>query len=244
VGHGRRHGRGAYQAWGDLLGSVRTGQTAFDHLYGKSIFDYLSERPDQAPVFDAAMTAIHGRETQATLDAYDFSGVATLADVGGGNGSNLIGILGRHPRMNGVLFDLPGVVERAKQNVESAGLAGRCRVASGSFFESVPEGADTYLLRHVIHDWDDERSVAILRNVYRAMPPRGTLLLVESVVPVGNGPALGKLMDLNMLVVPGGAERTAQEYRRLFEAAGFRLTNVVPTAAGVDVVEGVKQHAA
>jgi hypothetical protein len=227
-----------YQAWGDLLGTVRTGETAFDRLYGRPLFEYLGERPDKARLFDEAMTAIHGRETQATLDAYDFSGLGVVADVGGGNGSNLAGLLGRHPRMRGILFDLPHVVERAAEHLRRAGLSGRCEVVAGTFFGAIPGGADAYFLRHVLHDWDDERATALLRNVRRAMGPRSRLLVVEGVIPTGNGPSFGKLMDLNMMVVPGGVERTAPEYRRLFEAAGFRLTNIVPTSAGVDVVEG------
>ncbi|MCA1694146.1 MAG: acetylserotonin O-methyltransferase, partial [Actinobacteria bacterium] len=142
-----------YRCWGDLLESVRTGQTAFDRLYGKPIFEYLGEHPEQAEVFDAAMTSIHGRETQAVLDAYDLSGVEVLADVGGGNGTNLTGVLGRYPEMKGVLFDLPHVVERAAVNLERAGLASRCQVAGGDFFAPIPVEADAYFLRHIIHDW-------------------------------------------------------------------------------------------
>lgn len=230
-----------YQAWGDLYETVRTGQTAFDRLYGRPIFQYLGEHPEKAPVFDAAMTAIHGRETQSTLDAYDFSDIPVLADIGGGNGTNLIGILGRYPRMRGTLFDLPHVVERAHQNLDRAGMSDRCRVVGGDFFESIPGGADAYLLRHVIHDWDDEKSTAILRSIHRAAGDHLRLLLVECVVPSGNEPAFGKLMDLNMLLVPGGVERTALEYRRLFESAGFHLTRIVPTADVVSVIEGRKQ---
>ena len=226
-----------YHAWGDLLESVRTGQTAFDRLYGKPIFEYLGERPEQARVFDAAMTSIHGRETQAVLDAYDLSDVGVLADVGGGNGTNLIGVLGRYPEMRGVLFDLPHVVERASVNLERAGLSDRCEVVGGDFFGSIPVEADAYFLRHIIHDWDDEKAGLILRNIRSSMPEGARLIVVEHVLPPGDEPSFGKLLDLNMLLLPGGVERTAEEFRRLYEAAGFRLTRIVPAQGDLSVVE-------
>jgi hypothetical protein len=141
--------------------------------------------------------------------------------------------------MRGLLFDLPGVAGRARANLEAAGLAGRCQVVGGNFFESVAGGADTYLMRHIIHDWDDERAVRILRNVRRAMEERGKLLVVESVIPPGNAPSFGKLLDLTMLVIPGGKERTEGEYRERFAAGGFRLERVVPTRSEVSVIEGL-----
>jgi hypothetical protein len=234
------NGEEFYRAWGELLYSVQTGRPAFDKLFGRPVFDYLSQHPEQARVFDAAMVGVHGRETAAMLDVYDFAGIGTLADVGGGNGSLLAAVLRRHPRLRGILFDLPGVVQRARANLEAAGLAGRCHVVGGSFFEAVPGGADAYLMRHILHDWDDERAAAILRNVHRAAPDGARLLAVEGVVPPGNGPSFTKLLDLTMLVIPGGRERTEDEYRRLFAAGGFRLTRAVPTAAEVSVIEGEK----
>ena len=229
-----------YAAYGELLHSVRTGQAGFEKVYGTPIFEFLAKRPEQAQIFDRAMEAVHGRETAAMLDAYDFSGVGVLADVGGGNGSVLTPVLKKYPGMHGILYDLPGVAERARVNIEAAGLAGRCQVVGGSFFESVPAGADAYLLRHIIHDWDDAKAAVILRNVHRAMGAGGKLLVVEIVIPPGNEPSFGKLMDLTMLVIPGGAERTEEEYRRLYEAAGFRLTRIVPTSTEVCVIEGAK----
>lgn len=227
-----------YPAWGELLYSVQTGGTAFEKVYGQPVFDYLSQNPAQARLFDETMVGVHGRETVAMLDAYDFTGVRVLADIGGGNGSVLTAVLKQHPALRGILFDLPGVAERARTNVEAAGLAGRCQVVGGSFFESVPAGADAYLLRHIIHDWDDEKATAILRNVHRAMGAGRKLLVVESVIPPGNEPSFGKLLDLTMLVIPGGEERTEEEYRRLYGAAGFHLTRIVPTKAEVSVIEG------
>jgi ubiquinone/menaquinone biosynthesis C-methylase UbiE len=227
-----------YRAWGELLYSVQTGKTAFDKLYGMPVFDFLSKNPEQAEVFDAAMVGVHGRETAAMTDAYDFSGIAVLADIGGGNGSLLTTVLKKYPAMRGILYDLPGVTERAKANLRATGLADRCTVIGGNFFESVPVGADAYLMRHIIHDWDDEKATKILHNVHRAIGKEGRLLVVEGVIPPGNDPSFGKLLDLTMLVIPGGKERTKEEYRKLYEAGGFHLTRIVPTKAEVSVIEG------
>jgi hypothetical protein len=227
-----------YAAYGQLLCSVQTGRTAFDKVYGEPVFEFLAKHPEQAELFDRAMVSVHGRETGAMLDAYDLSGIGVLADVGGGNGSVLTAVLRKYPAMRGILFDLPGVAERARANIGAAGLAERCQVVGGSFFEAVPGGADAYLMRHIIHDWDDERSTRIVRNVHRAMAEGGRLLVVESVIPAGNEPAFAKLLDLTMLVIPGGQERTKEEYEALFRAGGFRLSTVVPTQAEVSVIEG------
>jgi hypothetical protein len=227
------------RCWDDLLETVRTGESAFDRLYGRPVFDYLREHPEQAKIFDAAMTGFSSRAMRAMLDAYDLSGVATLADVGGGLGTNLTAALGRYPAMRGLLFDQPQVVERARPRLEAAGLAGRCAVEGGDFFEAVPRGADAYLLGHIVHDWDDTRAGVILDNLRRAMPDRAKLLLVEYVLPEGEGASFGKLLDLQMMVLLEGCERTEAEYRQLFTSHGFRLTRVVPTAGEVSVVEGV-----
>jgi hypothetical protein len=226
------------RCWDDLFETVRTGETAFDRLYGRPVFDYLSEHPEQARIFDVAMTGFSGRAMRAMLDAYDLSGVATLADVGGGLGMNLTAALGRYPAMRGLLFDLPHVVERARSRLEAAGLAGRCAVEGGDFFEAVPGGADAYLLGHIIHDWDDGKAGRILDNLRCAMPDRAKLLLVEYVLPEGEGASFGKLLDLHMMVAIGGRERTEAEYRRLFAAHGFRLVRVVPTSGDISIVEG------
>jgi hypothetical protein len=229
-----------YRAWGELLYSVQTGRTAFDKLYGTPVFEFLSQNVEQAKTFDAAMVGVHGRETAAMIDAYDFSGIGVLADVGGGNGSLLTAVLTKHPAMRGLLYDLPGVTERARTNLQAAGLADRCKVIGGSFFESIPGEADAYLLRHIIHDWEDGKAITILKNVRRAMSGEGRLLLVESVITAGNAPSFGKLLDLTMLTIPGGKERTEDEFRRLFEAGGFQLTRIVPTTSEVSVIEGTR----
>ena len=163
-----------------------------------------------------------------------------LADIGGGNASLLITVLKKYPALQGILYDLPGVAERATANLQAAGVADRCRVMGGNFFESVPAGADAYLMRHIIHDWDDQKATTILRNVHQAIGKDGRLLVVEGVIPPGNDPCFGKLLDLTMLTIPGGKERTAEEYRSLFRASGFELTRTVPTKAEVSVIESRK----
>lgn len=234
------NGEEHYAAWGELLYSVRTGKVAFDKIYGMPVFDYLSKHPEKAKEFDEAMVGVHGRESAAMLEAYDLSGFRVLADIGGGNGSLLTAALQKYPKLQGILYDLPGVIARAKANLDAAGLSGRCKAIGGDFFQEVPAGADAYLMRHIIHDWDDEKSLRILRNIHRVLGRDGTLLVVESVIPPGNEPFFGKLLDLTMLTVPGGQERTEEEYRRLFEAGGIQLTRIVPTKDYVHVVEGKK----
>lgn len=230
-----------FRTWAEIEYSIQTGKTAFDKAFGKPIFEYLSENPDKARIFDAAMVGIHGRESDIVLSAYDFSGVGVLADIGGGNGSQISQVLKRNSDLKGILFDLPHVIERAKNSIESAGLLDRCKLVGGSFFESVPEGADIYLMRHIIHDWDDEKSLTILRNCHQAMSANTKLLIVESVIPPGNDPFGGKFLDLVMLLIPGGKERTAEEYRALLDQAGFELTQVIPTTSEVSIIEAVKR---
>ena len=230
-----------FRVWAEIDYSIQTGKTAFDKVYGKPIFDYLGEHPDKAKIFDAAMVGIHGREADAILNAYDFSDVQIVADIGGGNGSQISQILQKHLAMKGILFDLPHVIERAKRNLEVAGLLDRCELIGGSFFESVPKGADVYMMRHIIHDWDEEKCLTILRNCHQAMPDTSKLLVAESVIPTGNEPFGGKFLDLVMLLIPGGKERTEDEYRSLFAKAGFELTQIIPTPTEVSVIEANKR---
>jgi hypothetical protein len=230
-----------YRAWGNLADTIQTGDNAYEKVFGKPIFEHLAQQPEKARIFDDAMTGIHGRETGAILDAYDFSGINVIADIGGGNGSKITAILQKHPEMGGILFDLPHVVERARPNIESAGLSDRCQLVDGDFFQSVPSGADAYVMRHIIHDWDDEKSLTILRNCQAVMSPGNKLLLVESVIPPGNDPFMGKFLDLTMMLIPGGKERTEEEYREIYVKAGFDLVRIVPTSTEVSVVEGVRR---
>lgn len=230
-----------FRAWAEIDYSIRTGKVAFDKVFGKPIFDYLGEHPDKARIFDSAMVGIHGRESNSVLDAYDFSAFGVVADIGGGNGSQMTEILKKHTRLKGILFDLPHVIERAKERIHASGLLDRCALVAGSFFDAVPEGADAYVLRHIIHDWDEEKCLTILRNCHRAMRPASKLLVIESVIPPGDEPFQGKFLDLVMLLIPGGKERTENEYRTLFEQAGFELTRIVPTGTEVSIVEGRKR---
>ena len=189
-------------------------------------------------LFDAAMKALDRRFEPALIDAFDFSRFGTLVDVGGGNGALLADVLASNPALRGVLFDQAHVVAGADQVLEAAGVADRCRIESGNFFEAVPEGGDAYLLKSIIHDWEDEDSSAILRVVRAAMSEGATLLVVEREPGAPNEDARAKFSDLNMLVGPGGRERTQDEYASLFESTGFRLVGKTPTAGTHAVFEG------
>jgi hypothetical protein len=227
-----------WESWGNLLHSVQTGETAFDHLHGMGFFDYLEQDPEAAEIFNANMTAMTGLEAQGIVAAYDFDGIETLVDIGGGHGELLTGILRAHPGMRGVLFDQPRVIEGAKDHLDRL-IADRCELVAGSFFESIPDTGDAYILKDIIHDWDDESALRILRNCHSAIAGRARLLLIERVIPPGNEAAAGKMVDINMLVLTGGSERTDEEYRRLLEAAGFELSRIVPTRSGTSVIESL-----
>ena len=226
-----------FQAWNGLDHAVRTGKPGFDAVFGRPLFDHIAANPALGPLLDAGMTCMHGYETAAMIEAYDFGAVRVLADIGGGNGSLIGAVLQRYPKMQGILFDLGHVVERAKQSLKKWGVADRCQVTEGSFFETIPAGADAYLFRHIIHDWTDEQSVEILSLCRKVIPENGRLLLVECVVPPGNEPSLSKEFDMTMMTFPGGVERTESEFRFLFKQAGFELTSVTPTTTMVSVVE-------
>jgi SAM-dependent methyltransferase len=236
------HGERLYRAWGDLLHSVRTGEIAFNHIFGMDLWQYAAQNPEAAALVTEAMAEFTTQVSTAVVTAYDFSRFSKIVDVGGGNGTLLLSILQANPQMSGVLFDLPYVVEDARKHIDAAGLTGRCAFVAGDFFEFVSSGGDAYILKNIIHDWDDERALKILQNCHRAMTENGKLLLVEGVIPPGNEPSFGKLVDLNMLVMAGGCERTEDEYRALFAAAGFTLTNLIPIQSpfGFSVIEGVR----
>lgn len=229
-----------YPALGELPYSVQTGRPGFDKCFGMPVFDYLAKNPEEGRLFDAAMTSIHGGETPAMIEAYGFGAFTTIVDIGGGNGSTLIEVLGSAPRARGIVFDLPGVVERTTPIIAAAGLADRCRTEAGSFFEGVPR-ADAYILRHIIHDWDDAKSAVILQRCREAAAPGAKVLIVESVIPPGDEPHPGKWLDVIMLSVPAGRERTRAEYEKLLAKAGLRLSRVVPTKSPVSVVEAVAE---
>ena len=226
-----------YLSWDDLLHSVRTGENAFRHRYGDSVFGWYQGHPERAEIFDGAMGDFSRIQIEAMLAAYDFSEVRQLVDVGGGRGLLLQRVLSSHPGLHGILFDQPQVV--APVQVPEP-LVGRLQVQGGDFFEAVPSGADAYLMKHIIHDWHDAACITILANIRRAMAPGARVLLVEQVIPPGNEPFPGKLLDLNMLVMTeGGRERTPAEYASLLGRAGLSLQRIVPTASPVSVVEAV-----
>jgi hypothetical protein len=228
-----------WRAWGELIHSVRTGETAFSHVFGMDVWSYRAQHPESGATFDAAMSSLSGGDIPAILAAYDFSAIQTLVDVGGGHGALITGILQAHPTMLGILFDQPHVLASAASVLAAAGVSDRCALADGDFFTEVPPGGDAYLLRRIIHDWDDARSVAILRNVREAMPEHGRLLLVEGVIQPPNHPDPIKIMDMNMLVMAGGLERTEGEYRALLAEAGLSLTKVYATRGPSSIIEAV-----
>jgi hypothetical protein len=225
------------RGFGQLLYSVQTGKPGFEKHLGMPIFDWLAKHPEEASMFSETMVGFHGAEPPAVAAGYDFSGLKTIVDVGGATGNLLAAILGKHAGARGVLYDLPHVVRDAPALIKARGLSDRVTIESGSFFDSVPAGGDAYLLSHIIHDWSEAQCLTILANCRRAMNPASKLLIIEMVLPEGNTPHPGKLLDLMMLVGPGGRERTEAEYGALLGKAGMRLTRVVPTESAVSVVE-------
>jgi hypothetical protein len=230
-----------FRSWSEIAYSIQTGKRAFDKVFGEPIFDYLGQHADKARIFDAAMVGIHGRESSSITEAYDFSGIGVLADIGGGNGSQITAVLQKFTRLKGILFDLPHVVARAREAMGTARVLDRCQLVGGNFFENVPDGADACMLRHIIHDWEEEKALTILRNCHKAMSLSAKLLVIESIIPPGNEPFAGKFLDLVMLLIPGGKERTEDEYRQLFEKAGFDLTRIVPTDTSISILELAKR---
>jgi len=228
-------------AWAQLLHGVKTGEIPFLKAHGVPAFEYLEKHPDSLKIFGETMTNVSSTENPAIAAAYKFSGIRTLVDVGGGNGSLLASILKANPKLKGVLFDLPSVSTRANQDryVTAKGIAERCTLQSGDFFEAVPKGGDAYIMKRTLHDWDDERCAKILSNCCTAMREKGRVLVVDAVISPGNHPDRGKLLDMQMLVI-GGRERTKQEFATLFRDAGLKLIRVVPTKCPLSIVEGVR----
>jgi O-methyltransferase domain/Dimerisation domain len=227
-----------WQPWGEILYSVKTGKSAFEKVFEMPVFPYLGQNPEVAAIFDACMTSFTTRDSIEIVANYDFSSINTLVDVGGGHGKLLANILESNPSLQGILYDLPAVVAGASQHLDK--FSNRTSLVSGSFFESVPSG-DAYMMKHIIHDWDDEKAIAILKNCHQVMPENGKLLVIEDVLPPANQPSMGKLLDLEMLLMTnGGRERTETEFRELFAAAGFKLTRIVPAGMAANVIEGVK----
>jgi hypothetical protein len=230
-----------FRCYASLMHAVKTGETTVKAALGQDLFEYLEDHPEESETFNAGMVSITRQFIPAVLAAYDFGETRVLADIGGGHGSVVAAILQKYPQMKGILFDMDHVVRGAASYLQSAGVSNRCEVVSGDFFKSVPGGADTYIMKNIIHDWDDDRSIAILKNIRQAFGnrPGGKLLLLELVLTPGNEPHLGKWADIEMLALPGGRERTESEYRELFAKCGFRLNRVVPTNSPSSVLEAV-----
>ncbi|MEK6281375.1 MAG: methyltransferase [Acidobacteriota bacterium] len=229
-----------WRVWGRTLYSVRTGKPAWAEVHGDEVFPYFATNPEAAKIFDRAMTSLSNLAINAVIEAYDFSDIQTLVDVAGGHGRLLTAILDANASVKGVLFDQPHVLEGARDSDQVKAVGPRCELVSGDFFQSVPAGADGYIMKHIIHDWDDERALEILKNIGKVMKEDGRVMLVESVITDSNQPDFGKLLDIEMLVSPGGKERTAAEYKDLFARAGLRLTRIVPTKSPYSVIEAVK----
>jgi SAM-dependent methyltransferase len=229
----------SWKAWGELMYSVRTGKTAFDHVFSQPCFEYLTEHPDESDVFNEGMTGFSSMVAPAIAEAYDFSNFGTIVDVGGGHGRLLATILRANPGVRGVVFDAPHVAAGAHEAIREAGLADRCRAEGGNFFDSVTPGGDAYMMMHIIHDWPDEKASTILKHCRSGVKPGGRLLVVDSVIAPPNVPDIAKVMDLEMLVLPGGQERTEAEFAHLFAKSGWRLSRIVPTKSPKSIIEGI-----
>jgi SAM-dependent methyltransferase len=239
-----QNGEENYRVWAEVLYSVRTGQSAFEHVFGMGVYDYRAQHPEAAARFNEAMTEWTRQAAPAVVAAYDFAACARVVDVGGGQGDLLIALLQAHPHLHGVLVERPHVAAAAQPRLEAAGLARRCEVVAGDFFEALPSGGDVYLLKNVIDSFEDDRTVRLLQNCHRAMAPRGKLLVIGQVIRPGNDPAVSKLLDFALLVQAGGPVRTEAELHRLFAVAGLQLTRLIPTDAATEdtIIEGVRRE--
>ena len=226
-----------YRAWGSLLHSIKTSEPAFEHVYGAPLFEYMAAHPDAQATFDAAMSSGMDVMLGSLADAYDFSKARIVVDIGGGNGSVSAMILKRHPHLEAVIYDQAHVLGAAETYLAAAGVRARCRLVPGNFFESVPEGGDAYVLSNIVHDWDDERSLRILRNCRAAMGPGASVLLLEAIMPEHGSPSVAAMADVNMMVLLTGRERTLKEFRTLLESAGLRLVGSTPVWARESLLE-------
>jgi hypothetical protein len=225
--------------WDNMVHSVQTGDPGFEKAQGVSFFDYLAQHPEDASRFSKAMVGIHSQEPPAVAAAYDFSTFETIVDVGGATGNMLAAVLSNHVGPRGILFDRPHVVKDAPALLDAKGVSDRVTIETGDFFKSVPAGADCYILSHILHDWSEDQCLTILGHARKAMNAAGRLLIVEMVLPAGDAPHLGKMLDMVMLVQMGGQERTGADYELLLSKAGFRLARVVPTNSAASIVEAV-----
>ena len=230
-----------YPAFGNLLHSVRTGQTAFDHHYKMDVWEYYSQHPSTAANFNKAMAGLTQYYVREIIPAYNFGAFRSVIDIGGGNGALLFSILKANPHLKGVIFDAPHVVSATDHLIRSAGLEERCVTAAGDFFEEIPSGIDCYLLKYILHDWSDIQCAQILRNCASAMYPGARLLIFEAVIPSGNAYHEGKYTDVTMLVATKGRERTEEEFHGLLSAAGLEYVRTIPLSLNeISIVEAVK----
>lgn len=223
--------------WSLLTQTIRTGTSPVQALRGKRFFDYLRDEPEFSAIFNDAMTGLSAYVDEPLIAAYDFTPFRTIVDVAGGHGRLLAAILASAPTTQGVLFDLPDVVAEAAPLLQKLNVAQRVRLVEGSFFSDIPPGADAYVLKHIVHDWSDDAALQILRNVRRAAPTGAALLLVETVIPEDNSEFTGKIADIEMLLFNDGRERTAKEYQRLLDEAGFEMTHIVDTETDFSLIE-------
>jgi hypothetical protein len=228
------HGRG----WSHLEYSVKTGKQAIDKIYGMPIFDFFTKNPEEAQIFDEAMTGLSAIDGPAVADAYNFDGIGTIVDVAGGRGLLLATLLQRNPQLKGTLYEVPHVLAGVKDGALKP-FMDRCTLVSGDMFSSIPAGADAYIMKHIIHDWPDEACIKILKACREGVNPGGKLLVVDCVIHAGNDFSPGKFLDLQMLIFPSGRERTESEFRELLAASGWKLSRIIPTAAADSIIEGV-----
>ncbi|WP_184544916.1 methyltransferase [Mucilaginibacter sp. FT3.2] len=230
-----------FQTWAELPYSVKTGKPAFEKVHGMPAFDYFWSNEKAGRVFNDAMTSNSAFASAAVVNSYDFSSVSVLADIGGGHGFLLASILAKYGTVKGILYDMPAIVSEAEKLLTAHGVSNRCELVGGSFFESVPTGCDAYIMKHIIHDWNDEQCITLLKNCCKAMTNGGKVLVVEMIVPEGNEPSPAKLLDLQMLQYLPGCERTEKEYRQLFSSAGLKLTRIITTMSPFSILEGVSK---
>ncbi len=229
-----------WKAWGHLGHSLRSGGSAAEVAFGGTAFEFFGRDPRVNEIFQAAMTDFSVMTARAVVEAYDFSGINRIVDVGGGHGTLLSAVLSALPEATGVLYDLPEVIEGADATLKASGQFRRVEKVAGSFFDGVPDNADAYIMKHIIHDWDDARCLQLLENCRKGLNPGGRVLIVEQVITDRPESVLGKLFDLEMLVMtPGGRERTEGEFQKLLQSAGFEMQRIVPTKSPVCVVEAV-----
>jgi len=229
-----------WPVWGSLDYSVRSGEPAFEKVYSQSFFSYLEECPRASQIFNEGMTSFSAATGEAVLDAYDYSGIKRLIDVGGGHGYLLASIVRHYPEMTGILFDSPSVINGAQPILNACNTDSQFELVGGDFFEKIDVKGDAIIMKHILHDWDEKSCLKILRNCHAALPKNGKLLVVEMVIPGPNQPAIGKWLDLQMLVFLHSCERTEEEYAILFAKAGFKLTGVFPSMSPLSLIEAVR----